>query len=282
MKRAVCFILAVCLTCVFAVSCSDGEAGPLKVIFYDSSPETYGIDMSIWDRSLLEEHQDESAPKSKEIELLGKKFAGEYHHSSVLYPARHVSHVYKGEYFTFAINAETGEIDSFNVGYQKTDTTYTADECREMAVRAAQRFIDTDEYTLDVTELDGKYYFRYKKYIEDMPSRDILNIGISMYTKSFATLGKALAGSVEVNSDTKRAVRRLKAADKESVLEEKVKSMFTGDYKWSHDDYEVCTLPGGTVAFYTKVTVSTYLEDEVDGERYSYPSTSAFDAYIFE
>lgn len=284
MKRIGCFILAVCMMFIFAVSCSesDGEARPLKVIFYGSSPDTYGVDISIWDRSLLEEHEDGSAPRSAEIELLGQKFTGEYQHSSVFYPAAHVSHVYKGEYVTFAVNAETGAIDLFNVSYQKTDETYSEDECREIAARAAQHFIDTDEYTLTVSDGEDRYYFLYKKYVEDIPSRDALNIGISKYTKGFCTLGSSLTGSFEVNFDTKRAIRRLKAADKESILEEKVKSMFTGDYKWSHDEYAACTLPGGVVALYTKVTVSTYLEDEADGERYTYPSTSAFDAYIFE
>lgn len=283
MKRIVCLILAVCLTGLFAVSCSDdGDAGPIGVIFFGSDTDTYGIDLSGWARSLRENHEEESAPKSAEIELLGKKFSGEYLYSSVMYPARHMSHFYKGEYWTFAVNAETGEVDSFNVGYEKTDETHTADECRKVAQNAASRFIDLNEYTLDVSEAEDKYVFRYTKYVEGLPTRDILIIGISMYNGGFCTLSGYLTGSFEVTPDTSRAVRRLKAADKESLLSEKVQSMFTGEYQWSHDDYVACILPGGTVALYTKVTVNQQLEDEADGEKYTYPSTSAFDAFIIE
>lgn len=289
MKRVVCFILALCTLCAL-VSCStstsdsDGEAGPLKVIFYGSAPDTYGIDISIWNRSLLESHEDSSAPKNMEIELLGKKFTGEYQSSRVFYPATHLSHIYAGEAYTFSVNSETGEVDSFSTGYKETDKTYTADECREVARNAAERFIDMEGYTLTESEGDDRYYFLYRKYVEDMPSKDAINIGISKYTKGFCTLGRSLAGSFEVNDETRRSVRRLKAADKESVLEQRVQELFAGDsnYKWSHDEYVACTLPGGTVAFYTKVTVSTYMVDSADGEQYSYPSTSVFDAYIFE
>lgn len=282
MKRVACFILAVCLMCAAAVSCSDGEAGPLGVIFYGSEGDTFGVDLSVWKRSLLENHEEEGAPKTAVIEILGKEFTGEYQYSSVFYPSLHMSHIYTGEYCTFSVNAETGGLDSFNVAYEKTDKTFTEEQCRSTAEKIAAKYIDLKDYTSTVTKTDDKYFFRYTKYVEGLPTKDMLNVGISIYTGGFCTLGNSLAGSFEVSPDTERAIRRLKAADKEGILRDKVASLFDGEYEWSHDDYVACCLPGGTVALYTKVTVSTMLEDEADGEKYTYPSVSDFDAYIFE
>lgn len=302
MKRVFCLILAA-LTLAALISCGkDGASAPdtaadsedvgtasdLHVIFYGKGEDTDGKDLSAWDLDLVDSHVDSSAPKSAEIDVLGKKFTGEYAYSAVFYPAAHLTHCYNMEFGTFAVNAESGKLDAFNIGYEKTEELSTVEECTERATEAAKRYIDVDDYTLSVAQADPdngrtSHFFTWTKYVAGVPTNDVFSIGISVYGGGISSIGCSLVGAFEANEQNERAVRRLKDADVEGPIKAKIAERFDGvDYDlWIGEPTAAC-LPDGTVTMTAKVEVSRNEIDEADGETYFYPHTSAYDAYVFE
>ena len=265
-----------------------GVASDVSVFFFGEGEESAGKDLSVWDYDLRSAHKDESAPATAEVNVLGKVFTGTYSYSAVYYPATHLSHQYATEYGSFSVNAETGALDAFTVGYEKTDETVTVEECRERATEAAKKFINIDEYTLDVTEADPdsnltSHVFRWTKYVDDVPTCDVFSIGLSIYGGGIASIGCSLVGSFEATEENVRAVRRLKNADLEGILKAKVAERFDGvEYELWWDDFSAACLPDGTVTLKTKAEIARNEVDEADGETYFYPHTSAYDTYFFE
>lgn len=303
MKRTLCIILILLFAlCLFScekkepsdppassVTTEDpGEATALTVIFYGSGEDTAGKDLSAWDPGLVSSHKDENAPETFEIDVLGKKFDGEYVYSAVFYPATHLTHCYKGKYASFTVNAETGKLDSFIASYQKTEETVSAEECEERAREAAKVFINIEDYKLEVIEADPEnnrteHTFTWTKYVDDMPTNDKFSISLSIYGGGIASIGCSLVGSFELTDENVRAVRRLSKADANAALSEKIEERYSGI---EHDvfvgEYSAITLPDGTVALTTRAEITRNETDEADGETYFYPHTSAYDAFIFE
>ena len=304
MKRVLCIIIAAAALLAFVSCAKSGDEAPkdttapeteitaaepaLHVIFHGDGEDTDGKDLSVWARDLISSHKDDSAPETATVDVLGKEFTGNYAYSAVFYPATHLSHLYRSEYGTFAVNAETGALDAFNVGYEATEQTVTADECAEMAKSAAGRFINVDEYTLEVTQADEEnnrpnHVFRWTKYVDDVPTNDVFSISLSMYGGGIAAIGCSLVGSFDATEENISAVRRLKSADCEGEIKAKIAERFEGvDYDLWIDDYSAICLPDGTPALMTTAEVSRNEMDVADGETYFYPHTSAYDVFIFE
>ena len=301
MKRALCLIIAaIMLLC--AAACGEGgtpedtapvteEAGvavDLHVIFHGEGEDADGRDLSAWDSELLTAHKDESVAKEATVNVLGKDFTGQYSYSAAFYPATHVSHVYTYEYGSFAVNADTGALDSFNAGYEKTEETMSADECSLKALEAAKHFINVDEYRLEVTEGDAEtmrpnHVFRWVKYVDETPSADVFSIGISMYGGGIGSIGCSRIGLFDASEANVRAVRRLLNADFEAALKAKIAERFEGvKFDLWIGDVEAICLPDGTPALMVRVEVSRNEVDVADGETYYYPHTSAYDAFVFE
>ena len=302
MKHTVCLFLALCLTfALFACGKNDGdqtpteqsapvtraydpetdgEAGELEVIFFGEDVDRHGL--SVWSRSAITDHKDDSAPETASIVLMGKTFEGTYESSAVYYPATHLSHYYKTDFGGFSVNAETGAIDSFHASYAETEKTLSLEQCRSRADAVAETFVDLSQYEVDVMEDETSNYFTYTKRVEGLETNDKLGVGISIYGGGITALGASLVGSFEVTDDAASAVRRLKSADADSAIKEKVDARFEGEYTMGRDDFSVIFLPDGTLALMTQIEVSTTRSDVADGETYFYPHTSAYDAFVFE
>ena len=292
MKRALCLIIAA-IALFASASCKKSvpveRFGGLCVVLRSEGEDTAGKDLSIWNRDNSSSHTDESAPKTAKVNVLGKEFSGEYVYSSVFYPATHLSHVYKTEFGSFAVNANTGALDAFNASYEKTDETLTVDDVEAMAKEAAGHFINVDEYRLEVTEADPdndrtSHVFRWTKYVGDVPTKDVFSIGFSVYGGGIASIGCSLVGTFDASEENVAAIGRLLEKDTESAVREKAAKRFAGEnYElWIDDEVSAVCLPDGTPALMTFIEVSRNERDVANGETYYFPHTSAYDVFIFE
>ena len=91
------------------------------------------------------------------------------------------------------INPVTGRIDFFSwldKDYAKTvtDNVKTRDDCFEICKEYLSNYVDDlSEYRLydekydEYLEIGAKYEFKFKRYIDDIPTSDLISIGVTAY-----------------------------------------------------------------------------------------------------
>ena len=249
---------------------TDGDIGALAVVFWGDGEDTAGLDLSLWTRDMVTDHTEKGAPETASITLMGRTFEGRYAYSATFYPATHISHYYKGDFGGFAVNSETGAIDSFNAAYAETEKKIGAEQCRKRADAVAETFSELSDYTVSETERETDIYYLYTKNVEGLPSSDTFGVGISFYGGGITVLGSSLAGSVASTEENFSAARRLRSAiaDAEDAIKAKIAGRYTGEYDMMIDDFSLACLPGGKLALKTTVEVTVQVADDYDDETY--------------
>ena len=126
---------------------------------------------SRWSIENTWEHQDASAPKEATVDFNGKRCTGQYDYTTVDIPATYPAHRYRGDGFSFAINAETGKLVWFEE-LGTTDAVCDPQTCRDIADAFARQYISIDEYTVTVTQKQSACKYEYCRQVNGIRTSD--------------------------------------------------------------------------------------------------------------
>ena len=111
-RTAVFCVLALLLCSAFGCAESGIESNPpesagvtYRQYLMGTEDHESGNIYSRWSIENTWEHQDASAPKEATVYFNGKRYTGQYDYTRVDVPATYPAHRYRGDGFSFAINA---------------------------------------------------------------------------------------------------------------------------------------------------------------------------------
>ena len=235
--------------CIFSGCSAAPQYEALEVGSYDSSDGgMHASEFPLWDSSLRNYHQDNSAPNTATVTFNGKSYTGEYSRSAVCAPATYKSHVYKGSGFKFEINASTGELT--DILFYNTDTLtpkYDQAACKQIADAIVVEYIDINDFQVEVKVHDDSYTFDYCRMVNGYRTTDELVITINC-EGNVSSFGYFTLNDFEICNSAS-----VDANKAEQVVFEKLDSIYPANAKRTGSEIQSVVLvkmEDGSIAFY--------------------------------
>ena len=146
----------------------------------DAGKHAYEYDFwSYENRKIYEEKIKSTSSKEFTVKFNGKKYTGTFNDVNRIVPGPFTCY-YRGENFSFEINAKTKELVSFTYHVSAFDHGQTLDEakCREIADNFASKYIEINQCSVEATISTGsnQYMFVYSRNISDIETGEVFYV----------------------------------------------------------------------------------------------------------
>ena len=178
MKQAILITLAFVIVFALMVGCSNNELDLIAVevgeaYTLNDGGESVGTLQSPTKRIF----NNTSAPKTKTVEFEGKTYIGTYDYS--YYDAYYIelSDSYAFDGGDFCVSAYNGGLTQIYLSSAKNGNK-TKEDCGEIATKLAQKYINIEDFVLNVTSDGGGYHYVYcyTRYINEIQTGEELRI----------------------------------------------------------------------------------------------------------
>lgn len=229
----------------------------------DGDTGVHSSDYSLWSDESMARYQREGAAETYTITFDGTEYTGTYSYTALRNYTSYEYDTYLTDSGSFSIRTDNGVLVEF-VGSCDESSYDTApyssiEDCQTQAENLASQYFDMSEYTLETSAGDIYNSFRYTIYSDGVPTRDTVNICVSIYTGeviiySAGDLG-AFTFSTASTSSLTDSVSALTSENAASALEAKLDAIY-GEY----ESYEVTNqvlakLANGSVGLVSTVNV---------------------------
>ncbi len=254
MKKAIALILSI----LIITFCSCGKEKRPNYVAYEASLYDgldgghHSVDVPLWMAEKYSTSENNLAPETAEIEFNGKTYTGNYLYSTSQAPATYVSHKYRSDEASFAINASTNELTEIMfVGNSSYTSSLSAEECRQIAETLAKSYIDISEYRAEENIGDFLYSVTYFREIDGYKTSDQLaisvNYGGEIFSFSRTNLG-SFADISEIQYDNEKI---------DTAIHKKILEIYRDENK--HIGYNINSVvlirfDDGSIAFLFEIT----------------------------
>lgn len=180
-------ILACCVTllCILLVSCSQIHTGEVMEEHYynlpcaDSDFYLKSLDeYELWTSEKVNIHENKGAQSKMTVQFNGKTYSGEYWYSSTEFYNTYESDFYEFDEGWFSVKSGTNELDSIAFsGVSKGNCS--KEECLKIAKSIANKYIDINEYELNIDTDETINYYTFVRKINGLETCDRLSVGVA-------------------------------------------------------------------------------------------------------
>jgi len=207
------FLIILSLMSVFPLVACNGNTLSYEAFITDASLSGSGVDYQI-EKNIYktEEKNDPSVPKTVTLNINGYTLEGAYSHSEKIFPNIFYKHFYysadrsydfslddSGQLLTLFISEGSGKLDT------ETKKELSEEEClaiaKDFILKTVSAKVDLEEYTVnEVKELEDRYKFEFKKYINGFATMDGAHVGVlksgHVYSYTSTMFGKISANDM--------------------------------------------------------------------------------------
>lgn len=276
MKKIVLTTLIFIFTLVFMIGCSNNEIDLIAIEVEKMQTLNDGVtsDASLSPTSRF--FNNASAPKTKTVEFEGKKYTGTYTQSC--YDAYFIEAWDEYDFGdgTIGVSISDGSLMSFfSIKTQKGNKS--AKECDEIATNLAQKYININDFSLEVTNDGGGYLYSYTytRYINENKTGEQLRVIVSTDGQielfNFSMLG-AFDKAISKKGDMMQCVDAFNSEKAQKMATDAVK--LSAEDGWFHEKTEegnLVAFSDGSIGMVYKVT---YAKNTPTDEKGNYVSTS--------
>lgn len=141
---------------------------------YASNSEEYPL----WSYEKLNPHKRDNAPENITVSINNENYVGNYSFTSVEQYSTYETDFYTFDGGMFSINNSTGELLSYLI-INSESGDLTEQECREIALDEALKYINVKSYDLKIDETDKAYNYLFTRKIDGINTCEILSITVS-------------------------------------------------------------------------------------------------------
>ena len=148
----------------------------------DAGKHAYEYDLWSYEKNdIYEEKIKATVPKEFTVKFNGKKYTGTFNEVHRAIPGPFTCS-YRGENFSFEINAKTKELVAFTYQANTFDHGQTPDEakCREIADNFASKYIEINQCSVETTisTASNQYRFEYSRSISGIETKDYFYVRV--------------------------------------------------------------------------------------------------------